>query len=85
MDTSNSAPHLGPVYTGPSYRALPGAQVLRTVRTPAVCQLVPGARGGETLSSCSPEGEDSKLMRMTQSHIVRFGEHLISVRRRARS
>ena len=45
----------------------------------------PGRRNVTPGSSCSPEGEDTKLMTMTLGVTVRFGEHRISVRRRART
>lgn len=45
----------------------------------------PGRRSLSPRTSCSPEEEDTKLMRMTLSVTVRFGERLTSVRRRARS
>ncbi|XP_032206259.1 uncharacterized protein LOC116594826 [Mustela erminea] len=64
---------------GLASRALPRAEVTRTVRTPTVCPLVLSAWGGEPSSSltprtcCSPEGEHSTRMRMTLSVPIRFG------------
>lgn len=46
-DTSNSAPWLGPPLPGLASRALPRAEVTRTVRPPTVCQLVLSAREPE--------------------------------------